>query len=77
MEAENFDPTSTVILNPDDLKQGMYVSYLDRPWGDTPFPFKGFRIDSEDELRQLRETCEYVFVDPTRGDVRGGYQEFF
>lgn len=77
MEAENFDPTSTVILNPDELRLGMYVSYLDRPWADTTFPFKGFRIDSEKDLKQLRETCEYVFVDPQRGVSRGGYEDYF
>ncbi len=77
MEAENFDPTSTVILNPEELRMGMYVSYLDRPWADTSFPFKGFRIESEKDLQQLRETCEYVFVDPQRGDQKDGYQEYF
>lgn len=77
MESEKFNPDNTVILSPGDLKVGMYVSYLDRPWTETDFPFRGFRVDSEDELRQLRESCEYVFVDPQRGDQKSGYQQFF
>lgn len=77
MEAEKFDPTSTVILNPEELRLGMYVSYLDRPWGDSQFPYKGFKIETEKDLQQLRETCEYVFVDPQRGENREGYQDYF
>ncbi len=77
MEAEKFDPTSTVILNPEELRLGMYVSYLDRPWADTQFPFKGFRIENDQDLAQLRETCEYVFVDPQRGEKREGYEKYF
>ncbi len=77
METENFNPTSTVILNPEELRVGMYVSYLDRPWADTDFPFRGFRVDSDEDLQQLRESCEYVFVDPARSDQKGGYQEYF
>lgn len=77
MESEKFNPENTVILSPDDLKVGMYVSYLDRPWTETDFPYRGFRVDSEKELQQLRESCEYVFVDPQRGDQKTGYQQFF
>ncbi len=77
MENEDFNPSSTVILNPEELRLGMYVSYLDRPWGETDFPFQGFRVDSEQELNQLRESCEYVFVDPVRSDSRTGYHEYF
>ncbi|MDQ2070799.1 DUF3391 domain-containing protein, partial [Natronospira bacteriovora] len=28
-----------------DLKVGMYVAELDRPWIDSPFLFQGFRIE--------------------------------
>ncbi|MBN7795658.1 HD-GYP domain-containing protein [Parahaliea mediterranea] len=46
-----------------DLKVGMYVSGLDRPWLESPFAMQGFRISSEDELAKLRELCQYVYVD--------------
>ncbi len=46
-----------------DLEVGMYVSALDRPWLDTPFLLQGFRIETAEELRKLREVCQYVFID--------------
>ena len=46
-----------------DLALGMYVAELDRPWIESPFLFQGFKIESEDELKQLREVCVYVMVD--------------
>ncbi|MEH6549439.1 MAG: HD-GYP domain-containing protein [Pseudomonadales bacterium] len=45
------------------LREGMYVSKLDRPWVGTPFMFQGFPISGKDELRKLRNICDYVFVD--------------
>jgi putative nucleotidyltransferase with HDIG domain len=48
----------------EDIEIGMYVSRLDRPWVETRFLFQGFRISNDEDIRQLRETCEYVFVDP-------------
>ena len=43
-----------------DLKPGMYVSGLDRPWLETPFVLQGFRINSEEDIRELRSHCQYV-----------------
>jgi HD-GYP domain-containing protein (c-di-GMP phosphodiesterase class II) len=52
-----------------DLKPGMYVSSLDRPWLDTPFPFQGF-IVTEEDLDILTRYCQYVFVDLEKSKVR-------
>lgn len=46
-----------------DLKLGMYVVNLDRPWVDTPFLFQGFNIKSAVDIADLKKYCEYVFVD--------------
>lgn len=46
-----------------DLRPGMYVSELDRPWTDTPFVFQGFTVDSGDQIEELRRYCDYVLVD--------------
>lgn len=40
----------------------MYVAELDRPWLDTPFLFQGFYIRDDDEIKELRQHCENVFV---------------
>ncbi len=51
----------------EDLKVGMYVCRLDRPWIETHFLFQGFHISNDADMQELRRTCEYVFVDPERG----------
>jgi HD-GYP domain-containing protein (c-di-GMP phosphodiesterase class II) len=49
------------------LVRGMFVSRLDRPWIETPFPLEGVRLASEDEIEKLQRICSYVFIDTTRG----------
>jgi len=58
-----------IMIDPKSLKKGMYVAELDRPWLDSPFLFQGFRITNIDELEQLSEVCEYVFVDAEKSIV--------
>ncbi|HEU5339186.1 MAG TPA: HD-GYP domain-containing protein [Sulfuricaulis sp.] len=50
-------------INVQDIKVGMYVRELDRPWRETPFLFQGFEIRDEDEIRELRRYCQYVLID--------------
>jgi HD-GYP domain-containing protein (c-di-GMP phosphodiesterase class II) len=45
----------------------MYVSNLDRPWTETPFPFQGFLVAKESELRGLQKYCSHVFIDVEKG----------
>lgn len=47
----------------DDLKRGMYVCKLDRPWRDAPFLFQGFEITDDEQLAQLKQHCKYVYID--------------
>lgn len=56
-------PINKIKLYTDELKLGMYVSELDRAWVDTPFMFQGFMIEDVETLDQLREHCDFVFVD--------------
>lgn len=46
-----------------DLKLGMYVVALDRPWLETPFLFQGFMLTSEDQLETLGQYCKFVEID--------------
>ena len=39
----------------DDLRIGMFVSSLDRPWLNTPFLLQGFLVENEKELAQHAE----------------------
>jgi len=58
-----------VIVAPVDLKKGMYVSELDRPWLETPFLFQGFRITNSEELEQIGNLCDFVFVDTEKSTI--------
>jgi putative nucleotidyltransferase with HDIG domain len=49
-------------LDVDQLRIGMYVSQLDRPWLDTPFLFQGFYIRDDDEIDELKKHCKEVYV---------------
>lgn len=46
-----------------DLKTGMFVSSLDRPWIDTPFMLQGFLIEGEEDIKLLKQYCEFVYID--------------
>ena len=50
------------------LKQGMYVSELDRPWTETSFILQGVLIKSEEDISQFQEVCEHVFIDADKSD---------
>ena len=52
-----------------ELKFGMYVAELDRPWTDTPFKFQGFVLENEEQIAILQQHCKLVFVDPDRSEV--------
>lgn len=46
---------------------GMFVSGLDRPWTQTPFPIQGFYVHDLDQIKQLKTHCNYIYVDVTKG----------
>ena len=50
-------------LDVQQLKIGMFVCELDRPWRETPFLFQGFEIRDEEEIRELQNYCQHVCID--------------
>jgi HD-GYP domain-containing protein (c-di-GMP phosphodiesterase class II) len=48
------------------IKVGMFVAELDRPWLDTPFLLQGFIVEHERQIVRLQEYCRYVMIDTTR-----------
>ena len=52
-----------------ELKLGMYVSKLDRPWTETPFVFQGFILRSQKQIDVIKKYCSLVFVDPEKEDL--------
>ncbi len=50
-----------------ELTVGMYISGLDRPWTQTPFPLQGFYVRDLDEIRELKVHCNHVYIDVVKG----------
>jgi HD-GYP domain-containing protein (c-di-GMP phosphodiesterase class II) len=50
-----------------DLRPGMYISQLDRPWLESPFLFQGFELRTEEDMELLRKHCKYVVIDIALG----------
>lgn len=53
----------------ENLRIGLYVSRLDRPWEGTPFLFQGFEVESDEELITLRSLCKHVSVEVTADEA--------
>jgi len=49
-----------------DIRIGMFIAELDRPWSETPFLLQGFLVEDQEQLEQLRSVCRFVFVDRSR-----------
>jgi len=57
-----------------DLRIGMFVADLDRPWTETPFLLQGFLVEDAEQLAKLKELCKFVQVDRSRS-VEGVFPE--
>lgn len=51
------------IIAAHDVKLGMFVAELDRPWLGTPFALQGFLVSNLRQIEALRESCSFVSVD--------------
>ncbi len=56
-----------VKLDVNEITVGMFISGLDRPWGQTPFSLQGFYVRDMDEIRQLKSLCRHVYIDVVKG----------
>ncbi len=53
----------TIKIHVSELKIGMFVSELDRPWLETPFLMQGFVVETLDDIDTIAEYSEHVWVD--------------
>jgi HD-GYP domain-containing protein (c-di-GMP phosphodiesterase class II) len=51
-----------------DLRFGMYVSRLDRPWLETPYALQGILIRDMEDILELERYCTYVYVDLSKSE---------
>lgn len=49
-----------------DLRIGMFVCRLDRPWEETPFPLQGVELMREEDIAILQRLCRTVYIDRRR-----------
>lgn len=61
------DKTKVDVSN---LKLGMYVSDLDRPWVGSPFLLQGFLLNDQEDIKKIQRLCKYVYVDRQRSVVQ-------
>ncbi|GAB1594353.1 HD-GYP domain-containing protein [Lysobacter claricitrinus] len=50
-------------IEADQVRLGMFVCRLDRPWTDTPFPLQGFYVRELSQIEILRNSCRRVWID--------------
>lgn len=50
----------------DDLRLGMFITELDRPWVQTPFLLQGFLLAEALDLQTLRHLVQELVIDPRR-----------
>jgi len=63
------DYVEKVKLRPGDLRLGMYVCELDRPWLESPFLLQGFEVTNDADIEAVAQCCEYVYIDLVRTKV--------
>ena len=52
----------------DDLRLGMFITDLDRPWTQTPFMLQGFLLSDVLDLKTLQGLVKEVVIDPRRSN---------
>ncbi|WAR44466.1 HD-GYP domain-containing protein [Methylomonas rapida] len=60
------DTIDLVQINVKDLKIGMFVSKLDRPWLETNFLFQGFELKTQADIDAVQKQCDFVYIDVSK-----------
>jgi HD-GYP domain-containing protein (c-di-GMP phosphodiesterase class II) len=63
------DFVERVRLRACDLRPGMFVCELDRPWLETPFLLQGFEVKDDADIQAIMQYCEHVYIDLMRTKV--------
>lgn len=59
-------------IDPKELQVGHFVSRLDRPWRESPFPLEGVLVQSDNQREWFIERCKWIVIDLLRS--RNGYR---
>lgn len=52
-----------VKISAQDLRMGMRVTELDKPWEESSFMFQGINIESASDILAIQKECSFVYVD--------------
>src|SRR5690606_9820036 len=66
--------TTRVKMPVSQVQVGMFVSDLDRPWVETPFPLQGFYIRHARDIQVLEGYCKHVYIDQALQPLANGYE---
>ncbi|PCJ16016.1 MAG: hypothetical protein COB04_11960 [Gammaproteobacteria bacterium] len=55
----------------EDLAVGMFISQLDIPWSQSPFPIQGFYIRSVEQISEIAKHSKLVFIDVVKSQSVG------
>jgi len=64
------DVVEKVKLTVADLRPGMFVCELDRPWLETPFLLQGFELKNDADIEEVMRYCRWVYIDLLRTKVQ-------
>ncbi len=56
-------------ISVEDLRPGMYVAELDRPWQGTPFLLQGIELRTWQDIEEVRRFCRHVFIEVRDGPI--------
>jgi HD-GYP domain-containing protein (c-di-GMP phosphodiesterase class II) len=62
-----------ILVKVKDLKPGMFVEELDRPWLETPYLLQGILIQKQADIDELAQYCETVYISPKKGSTPENY----
>ena len=57
---------NSVRISVDDVRPGMFIAALDRPWAETPFLLQGFLLEAGPDLATIRACAQEATIDPSR-----------
>ncbi len=71
-DSHNIFLTSSIVpvkIDVRELKVGMYVCQLDKPWLDSSFLFQGFELKNQADIDAVRRECQFVYIDVEKQSV--------
>ena len=70
MDNNLFSTSKLTQIDVRNLKIGMYVSQLDRPWLETSFLFQGFELKTSHDIKEVQEQCDFVYIDVAKQEKK-------